>query len=75
MVPRNRKWRVTVNVKKHAVVVCHEDKVNTVNFSWKWRERELPIVDQYTYLGVDISKDCSWVTHIAKVKQEGVKHT
>ena len=30
-----RKWRVTVKVKKHAVVVCHEDKVNTVNFSWK----------------------------------------
>ena len=24
----NRKWRATVNVKKRAVVVCDEDKVN-----------------------------------------------
>ena len=28
---------------------------------------DLPIVDQYTYLGVEISKDCSWDAHIAKV--------
>ena len=27
-----RKWRVTANVKKCAVVVCNEDKVNPVNF-------------------------------------------
>ncbi|MEP5446747.1 hypothetical protein, partial [Ekhidna sp.] len=37
----------------------------------KWREDELPIVDQYTYLGVDMSKDCSWDTHIAKVRGRG----
>ncbi|MEP2874451.1 MAG: reverse transcriptase domain-containing protein [Hyphomicrobiales bacterium] len=66
-----RKWRVTANVKKCAVVVCNEDKVNPVNFSWKWGEDELPIVDQYTYLGVEISKDCSWDTHIAKVIGKG----
>ena len=29
------KWRVTANVKKSAVVVCNEDKVNPINFSWK----------------------------------------
>ena len=28
---------------------------------------KFPIVDQYMYLGVDISKYCSWDTHIAKV--------
>ena len=27
-----RKWRVTANVKKCAVVVCNEDKVNPVTF-------------------------------------------
>ena len=54
-----RKWRVTTNVRKCAVVVCNEDKVNPINFKWKWGEHELPIVDRYTYLGVEISKDCS----------------
>ena len=54
-----RKWRVTANVKKCAVVVCNEDKENPVTFKWKWGEVELPIVDQYTCLGVEISKDCS----------------
>ena len=28
-----RKWRVTANVKKCAVVVCNEDKVNRVIFN------------------------------------------
>ena len=45
-----RKWRVTANVKKCAVVVvvvCNEDKVNPINLKWKWGEDELPIVDQY----------------------------
>ena len=32
------KWRVTANVKKCAVVVCNQDKVNPTNFSWKWGE-------------------------------------
>ena len=44
----NRIWRVTANVRKCAVVVCSEDKVNPVNFKWKWGEDDLPIVDQYT---------------------------
>ena len=33
---------------------------------FRWGEDEQPIVDQYTYLGVDISKDCFWDAHIAK---------
>ena len=51
-----REWRVITNVKKCAVVVCNEDKVNPGTFICKWGEDELPIVDRYTYLGVDISK-------------------
>ena len=39
---------MTPNVKKCAVVACNEDKVDPVNFKWKWGEDELPIVDQYT---------------------------
>ena len=66
-----REWRVAADVKKCAVVVCNEDKVNPVNFKRKWGEDELPIVDQYTYLGVEISKDCSWDAHIANITGKG----
>ena len=66
-----RKWRVTANVKACAVVVCNEGKVNPVNFKWKLGEDELPFVDQYTYLAVEILKDCSWDAHIAKVIGQG----
>ena len=43
-------------MKKCALVVCNEDKVNPVNFSWQWGKEVLPILDQHTYLGVDILK-------------------
>ena len=66
-----RKWKVTANVKKCAVVVCIEDKVNPAKFKRKWGEDELPIVDQFTYLGVELSKDCSWDAHVAKVTGKG----
>ena len=62
---------MTANVKKCAVVVCNEDKVSPVIFKCKWGEDELPIADRYTYLGVDISNDCSWDAHIAEVIGKG----
>ena len=61
---------MTVKVKKCAVVVCNEDKTNPVKFKWNW-EDEPPIVDQYTHLGVEISNNCSWGAHIAKVIGKG----
>ena len=45
--------------------------MNPVNFKWKWGKHELPIVDQYTYPGAEISNDCSWDAHIAKVIGKG----
>ena len=35
--------------------------------------RELPIADQYTYLGVEVSKYCFW-DHVAKVIGKGTAH-
>ncbi|CAB1104917.1 unnamed protein product [Ectocarpus sp. CCAP 1310/34] len=29
------------------------------------------VVDQYTYLGVEIAKDCSWNAHMSKVAEKG----
>ena len=52
-------------------MVRSEDKVNPVNFKWKWGEDELPIVDQYTYLGIEISKDCFWDAHMTEVIGKG----
>ena len=49
-----RKWKVTANVKKCAVDACNEYNVNPVTFKWKRGEDDLPIVDQCTYLGVEI---------------------
>lgn len=66
-----RKWRLSANVGKCVVVVCNEDKENPVEFTWKWGEEELPVVDKYTYLGVEISKECSWDAHIAKLIGKG----
>ena len=39
------KWRVAANVEQCTVVVCNEDKVNPVDFTRKWGEDDLPIVD------------------------------
>ena len=66
-----RKWRVTANVKKCAVVICNEDRGNPVKFKRKWGEDELPIVDQYTLLGVETSKDCSWDAHKNESNRKG----
>ena len=69
-----RKWRVTANVKNCAVVVCNEDKVNPVTFKWKWVEDELPIADQRTDLGVDVTKESFWDAHKEKVIGKGKAH-
>ena len=34
--------------------------MNPVNVKWKREEDGLPIVNQYSYLGVEMSKYCSW---------------
>ena len=39
-----RKWRVTANVNKCAVLACNEGKQKPVEFKWKWGGDELPIV-------------------------------
>ena len=66
---------MTANVKKYVVVVCHEDKINQIYFSWKWGENKLRTVDQYTYLDVETSKkDRSWDTHLAKVNGNSKAH-
>ena len=63
--------------KKRAVVVVvrSEDKVNPATFEWQWGGDELSMVDQYSYLGIEISKDCSFAAHRAKAIGKGKAHT
>ena len=63
----SREWRVAAKVKKCAAVLCHKDKVNryiSVGSGEKINYRSSTSIDRYTYLGVDISKYCSWDTDI-----------
>ncbi|CAB1096020.1 unnamed protein product [Ectocarpus sp. CCAP 1310/34] len=38
---------------------------------WKWGIEEIAVVDQYTSLGVEIAKDCSWNAQMSKVAEKG----
>ncbi|CAB1102789.1 unnamed protein product [Ectocarpus sp. CCAP 1310/34] len=52
-------------------MVCNENKEEPVEHRWKWGIEEIAVVDQYTYLGVEIAKDCSWNAHMSKVAEKG----
>ncbi|CAB1097466.1 unnamed protein product [Ectocarpus sp. CCAP 1310/34] len=50
---------------------CNENKEEPVEHRWKWGIEEIAAVDQCTYLGVEIAKDCSWNAHMSKVAEKG----
>ena len=56
-----RKWRLTANVNKSAVMVFTRESVDGV---WKWGEHVLPRVSKYTFLGVDFTNTGEWDVHI-----------
>ena len=62
------KWRLHANVNKSAVLVFGKDKVKG---KWNWGDHVLPIVSNYTYLGVNFSYNGAWDTHIKKLIQNG----
>ena len=62
------KWRLHANVNKSVVLVFGKDKVKG---KWNWGDHVLPIVSNYTYLGVDFSYNGAWDTHFKKLIQNG----
>ncbi|CAB1111402.1 unnamed protein product [Ectocarpus sp. CCAP 1310/34] len=50
------KRRLSANVKKSAVMVCNDHREEPVEHRWKWEIDETAVVEQYTYLGVEIEK-------------------
>ena len=42
-----------------------------VKGKWNWGDHVLPIVSNYTYLGVDFSYNGAWDTHIKKLIKKG----
>jgi len=65
------KWRLSANVPKCAVVICNGDGDDEVGAKWTWGDKELPIVEKYTYLGVEIANDCKWDVHMHKIAEKG----
>jgi hypothetical protein len=55
------RWKLEANVLKSAVIVFNGE-VGGLN--WHWGNVEIPVVNQYTYLGVEFSSDCKWDAHI-----------
>lgn len=51
-----RKWRLSANIKKYAVMVCNDSRVDKVDFKCKWGVEELPRVDKSTYLRVEFRR-------------------
>ena len=64
------KWRLKPNVTKSAVMVFSKE---VVEGTWKWGEYHLPIVTEYTYLGVDFASNGAWDGRIKKVLDSGRK--
>ena len=62
------KWRLRANVNKSAVLVFGKYKVKG---KWNLGDHVLPIVSNYTYLGVDFSYNSAWDTHTKKLIQNG----
>ena len=45
----------------------------TVEGKWKWGEQDLPMVSNYTYLGIEFTNNGAWDKHIKKVVDSGTK--
>ena len=58
------KYRLRAHGNKSAVLVFGKDNVKG---KWNCGEHMLPIVSNYTYLGVDFSYNGAWDTHIKKL--------
>ena len=48
-----------------------EGKLNSATFKRHWGADDLQIIEQFTYLSVDISKDYCWDTLILNVSGKG----
>ena len=57
------KWKLEANVLKSAVMVFNSE-AREQSQQWFWGNVEIPVVNQYTYLGVEFCSDGKWDTHI-----------
>lgn len=60
-----RRWRLSANVKKCAVVVFGSPSVirSAPRTRWNWGGTPLPVEDGYKYLGIHLHSSCSWKAH------------
>ena len=65
-----RKWEMSINVKKCAVMRMTRQK-SVVLPKYYLETLEVPVVQKFKYLGVYISNACNWQDHICYVVSKG----
>ncbi len=67
-----KKWRLKSNITNSAVMVFSKGATTGV---WKWGDKELPTLESYCDLGIEIAYDGSWDSHVQKVISNDQKKT
>ena len=65
-------WRLKANVSKCAVVVVSKSNLKAPD-SWTWGEHTIPQASSDCYLGIDLSFDGGWDTHVKRMISNGRK--
>jgi hypothetical protein len=69
-----RKWRLQENIKKCGVIETQlAGQTKPVPGTYTFNGCIADIVDVYTYLGLEISKDCGWSKHAKAMSRKGAK--
>ena len=63
-------WKMSINVTKCAIMRISKSKSAVVPRYWL-NDLEVPVVQHFKYLGVNISSNCSWQQHIRHVVSKG----
>ena len=65
-----RKWHMSINVKKCAVMRMTRQKCSAIP-TYYLHNLDVPVVQNFKYLGVYISNTCNWQDHIQYVVSRG----
>lgn len=66
-----RQYRYRANVPKCAVMLCGPVPDQDRTQPFMWGDQEIPIVDEYTHLGVLVSSDGSQDAHFQRIIKQG----
>ena len=73
-----RQWRMSVNASKSKAMIIRSPKAARQHsrwWTWQYRNKPVPIVDRYEYLGVWLTSNLSWDHHIEVTSNSARKAT